>query len=166
MQIKTALPDTSSASISKGMWYVFHDGQNTIRAWGSGWTGLERIYFNDQMLADCKHLKRVEQFAFEQEGHLYKVQCSNSNLQKWQVHCSFWKDGHLVCTLKCKRRKVFNVRPTFAHLAAGLLVGVIGGVLKMPAWFGIVFIFISLSLTLLTTAKTDDFIIEQESDHS
>ena len=46
----------------------------------------------------------------------------------------------------------------------GLLVGLIGGLLNMPAWFGVVFIFISLSLTLLTTAKSEDFIIEQDAD--
>jgi hypothetical protein len=28
--------------------------------------------------------------------------------------------------------------------------------------FGVLFIFLSLSLTLLTTAKTEDFVIEQE----
>lgn len=164
MQMHPSLPENSSASLSKGMWYVFHDGHNTIRAWGSGWTGLERVYFNDQILANCKHLKRVEQFAFERDGHRYRVECSNNNLQKWQVQCSFWKDEHQVCALKCKRRKILNVRPTFAHLMTGLLVGLIGGLLNMPAWFGVVFIFISLSLTLLTTAKSEDFIIEQDAD--
>jgi hypothetical protein len=166
MPIQNELPDNSCASLSKGMWYVFHDGHNTIRAWGPGWSGLERVYFNDHILANCHHRKRVEEFAFERDGHSYRVHCSNSMRHKWQVHCSFWKDDQPVCTLKCRRRKIFNIRPTFAHLVAGLLVGLIGGILKMPPWFGVMFIFMSIGLTLLSTAKTEDFIIEQDKDNS
>jgi len=162
MSLQSTLPENSCASLSKGMWYVFHDGQNTIRAWGPGWSGLERIYFNDHMLTKGRHRKRVEEFMFEQEGHRYRVQCSSSNRHRWQVHCSFWKDDLPVCTLKCRRRKILNMRPTFAHLTAGLLAGLIGGIFKMPPWFGVIFIFISISLTLLTTAKTEDFIIEED----
>jgi hypothetical protein len=166
MPIQNELPNSSCASLSKGMWYVFHDGQNTIRAWGPGWSGLERIYFNDKMLTHDHTRRRVEDFAFEQDGHRYRVQCSNNLWHKWQVHCSVWKDGQPVCTLKCRRRKIFNVRPSLAHLTAGLLAGLIAGLLKMPPWFGVMFIFISLSLTLLTTAKTEDFIIEQDTENA
>lgn len=166
MATQSELPDNSCASLSKGMWYVFHDGQNTIRAWGPGWSGLERIYFNDHMLTSPRQRRRVEQFVFEQDGHRYRVECSNSERHKWQVHCSFWKDDQPVCTLKCRRRKIFNGRPTLAHLAAGLLAGLIGGIFNMPPWFGVIFIFASISLTLLTTAKTEEFIIEQDTDHS
>lgn len=160
--ISKDLPASSNASLSKGMWYVFHDGDNVIRAWGSGWAGLEQVYFNDELVAKNHLYKRLESVNFEKNNRHYHIQCTNTSLQKWQAHCVFWRDGEKLCTLKCKRRKIFNVRPTMAHMTAGLVAGLIGGVLQPPAVFGVLFIFLSLSLTLLTTAKTDDFVIEQE----
>lgn len=157
------LPSASNASLSKGMWYVFRDGENVIRAWGSGWTGLERVYFNDQLVVRHSHFKRPDSIHFEKDNHRYRIQCSNTNSQKWQARCDFWRDGEKVCTMKCRRRKIFDVRPTMAHLVAGLVTGLIGGALHAPALFGVFFIFLSLSLTLLTTAKTEDFVFEQES---
>ncbi|MCR6650689.1 MAG: hypothetical protein NVV73_03925 [Cellvibrionaceae bacterium] len=148
--------------MSKGMWYVFHDGDNMIRAWGSGWTGLERVYFNDELVARHSHLARMESVCFERGPHRYRIQCLNTSLQKWQAHCFFWRDDLKLCELKCKRKKVFNVRPTMVHLVLGMAVGLAGGALHAPAILGVVFIFLSLSITLLTTAKTEDFIIEQE----
>jgi len=160
--IQKNLPAVSNASLSKGMWYVFHDGNNVIRAWGSDWTGLERVYFNDEVVARHNHLTRMESICFEKDHHQYRIQCTSTSLQKWQAHCVFWRDDIKLCSLKCKRRKIFNIRPTMAHMVVGLTVGLVGGVLQAPAIFGIVFIFLSLSLTLLTTAKTEDFVIEQE----
>jgi hypothetical protein len=144
------------------MWYVVHDGSNVIRAWGSGWAGLERIYFNDELVARHNQLTRLESICFEKDQHQYRIQCTSTSLQKWQARCVFWRDNVKLCSLKCRRRKIFNIRPTTAHLSAGLIVGLVGGALHAPAIFGILFVFLSLSLTLLTTAKTEDFIIEQE----
>ena len=160
--IQATLPEHSNASLSKGMWYVFHDGADVIRAWGSGWAGLERIYFNDELVSRHNHLSRLESMSFEKRNHRYRIECVSTSLQKWQAHCVFWRDDVKLCSLKCKRRKIFDVRPTMAHLVVGLIVGLIGGMLQAPAIFGILFIFLSLSLTLLTTAKTEDFVIEQE----
>jgi hypothetical protein len=160
--IQNELPAVSNASLSKGMWYVFHDGNNVIRAWGSSWTGLERVYFNDELIARHSHLERIESVCFEKGQHRYRIQCISANLQKWQARCIFWRDENKLCALNCKRRKMFNIRPTTAHLTVGLCFGLLGGILQAPALLGVVFIFLSLSLTLLTTAKTADFIIEQE----
>jgi hypothetical protein len=160
--IQNTLPAVSSASLSKGMWYVFHDGNNVIRAWGSGWAGLERVYFNDELVTRHNQLTRLESICFKKGQHKYLIQCTSNSMQKWQASCVFWRDDVKLCSLKCRRRKVFNIRPTTAHLSAGLCVGLLGGMLHAPAIFGILFVFLSLSLTLLTTAKTEDFIIEQE----
>ncbi|MBC6907243.1 hypothetical protein DWB84_17525 [Saccharophagus sp. K07] len=145
------------------MWYVFNDGNNTIRAWGSSWTGLERVYFNDDLIARSNHFKRLEQIIFERDGHQYRIQCSSTSIQKWQVRCTLWRDDQKIASLKCKRRKVFNIRPSLAHLLAGIMVGILGGLLDTPAIFGILFIVISIIVTLVTTMKTSDFVIEQDS---
>jgi hypothetical protein len=156
------LPKASVANINKGMWYVFPDGSDVIRAWGSDWVGLERIYFNEQLLVVGNHLKRVDSVSFRHANHQYELRCHNYVSSRWQVRCTLYKDGALLASIRCKRRRLFEVRPTLAHLYAGLTVGVLAGLLKAPVWSGVGFIFLALSLTLLTLAKTDDFVIEQD----
>lgn len=158
----STLPALSHANVNEGMWYVFYDGDIVIRAWGSSWTGFERVYYNDIILQRNSSASPQDEYCFKQKNHLYRIRCKTKNVQRWQVECELWKDHKLIQTIKCKRRKLWNVRPILAHLWMGLSVGLIGGLLKMPWWFGIVFIFSALTTTLLTTAKTGDFIFESE----
>lgn len=159
---QSTLPTFSHANVNEGMWYVFHDGETVIRAWGSSWTGFERVYYNDVILHRSSSSHREDQFSFTRNKDRYQIRCKTKNIQRWQVECELWKDGKLLQVIKCKRRKLCNIRPTMAHLLTGLSAGLIGGLMKMPWWFGIVFIFASLAITLLTTAKTRDFVFEYE----
>lgn len=159
---RSPLPALSHADVNKGMWYVFHDGDAVIRAWGSNWTGFERVYYNDVILQRYSSDSRQEQCSFSENHHFYEIHCKTQNLQRWQVECELWRDDKLVQVIKCKRRKLWNVRPTLAHLWVGLGAGLISGVMNMPGWFGIIFIFTSFTTTLLTTAKTGRFIFESE----
>lgn len=159
---KNTLPALSNANITEGMWYVFYDGDNVIRAWGSSWTGFERVYYNDIILQSYSCGSRREQCSFKKNDHFYQIRCKTKNLQRWQVECELWKDRKIVQVIKCKRRKLWNIRPTLAHLWVGLGAGLISGVMKVPGWFGIIFVFVVLATTLLTTAKTGDFIFESE----
>lgn len=156
------LPRVSTASISRGMWYVFNDGPNIIRAWGSTWLGLERVYFNDQLIERGDHIKRQEQYSFSIAGNDYRIQCISHNQQTWQVECSLWRDDKKIDGWRCKRKKILNIRPTLAHLYVGIGAGMIGGLFKLPFWYGIFFVFASTILTLITTAKTDDFVFERD----
>lgn len=155
------LPSFSVASVSKGMWYVFEDGPNQIRAWGSSWLGLERVYFNQTIVQHWSHLKRKEQYHFSVNGDEYRIECFTKNYEKWQVECILWKNNVKIDGLRCRRKKIVNIRPTLAHLYAGITAGIIGGLFNLPFWYGIVFIFFSMSLTLITTAKTGTFIFEK-----
>lgn len=158
------LPMLSNADANHGMWYVFRDGDAVIRAWGSSWTRLEQIYYDNVILKRYSNTRRRGHYSFSKNGHHYRINCRTGSVQRWQVECELWKDDQLVQVIKCKRRKLWNLRPTFAHLCVGLGTGLLGGLMNMPWWFGIVFIFASLTTTLLTTAKTGDIIFEHEQD--
>lgn len=158
------LPQLSNADANHGMWYVFRDGDAMIRAWGSSWTRLEQIYYDNLILKRYSNTRRRAQYCFSKNGHHYHIACKTRSVQRWQVECELWKDDQLVQVIRCKRRKLWNLRPTLAHLCVGLGTGLLGGLMKMPWWFGIVFIFASLTTTLLTTAKTGDIIFENEQD--
>lgn len=160
MSHRHILPQLSNADANHGMWYVFRDGEDVIRAWGSSWTRLEQIYYGNVILKRYPNTRRRGQYSFSKNGHHYRIDCNTGSVQRWQVECELWKDDKLVQVIKCKRRKLWNLRPTFAHLLVGLVTGIVGGVMAMPWWFGIVFIFASLTTILLTTAKTDQIIFE------
>lgn len=159
---QSTLPAFSHANVNEGMWYVFRDGDTIIRAWGSSWTGFERVYYNEVILHRSSISRREDQFLFIRNNSCYQIRCKTKNIQRWQVECELWKDGKLLQVIKCKRRKLCNLRPTLAHLLAGISAGIISGLTKMPWWFGIIFIFASLAITLITTAKTRDFVFVYE----
>lgn len=153
------LPSQSSASVSKGIWFVFQCNGNIVRAWGSCWTGVERIYFNDELVMES--WKRDDHYIFQRQGHEYQIFFCTRSVAQGKIRCRLYQDGTQVGAYHSKRRKVLNMRPTIAHLASGLGIGLLAGLLSMPPWFGLVFIVFSFIITLLTTAKTDNFIIEQ-----
>lgn len=156
-----SLPQTPTASLNRGMWYVFHDGPNVIRAWGSTWVGLEKIYFNNQLIDSCTKLKRTKQHMFSIGDRKYLIKCITHAQLKWQAECQLWRNGSLLDGLRCKRKKVLELRPTLAHVYLGILLGILGGLLDMPVLYGIVFVGTSIILTLLSTAKTEEFVFEQ-----
>lgn len=155
------LPDLPTASIDKGLWFVFRDGPNLIRAWGATWVGIEKVYFNNHLIQQYDHLKKQEQYCFSIEGQEYRIQCrANPNI-KWQVECLLWRNGSVLESLQCRRRKLVGLRPTHAHLYLCIILGIAAGLFNMPATFGIVFVGASIILTLLTTVKTKNFTFEQ-----
>lgn len=152
------LPTQSSASASKGIWFVFWCNGNIVRAWGSCWTGVEQIYFNDELVLTS--WKRDDHYVFRRDGHEYQIYFCTRSVAQGKIRCRLYQDGVKIGAYHSKRRKVLNMRPTFAHLYAALGAGLVAGLLAMPAWFGLVFIVFSFLITILTAAKTDDFIIE------
>jgi hypothetical protein len=48
------LPEKSEASTSSGIWFVWNDGNNTIRVWSSAINGKEKIYLNDKLISEKK----------------------------------------------------------------------------------------------------------------
>lgn len=161
LTVSQRLPLSPSASTKHGMWYVFHDGTNTIRAWGSHWMGLERIYFNDKLLKHWGHLKKRDEYAFCINGREYRIQCVKSSESRWQVECLLWCNGVKVDGWICRRKRLLNLSPTLAYLYAGIITGMIGGLFKLPPWNGVFFLFLMLLITLVASAKTDRFVFER-----
>lgn len=154
----TRLPEQSSASATKGMWFVFAEGGNKIRAWGSCWTGLERVYFNDEMVAQS--FKRDNVYVFRHGRDEFQVDFCTRSVSEGKIQCSLHKNGEPVGMFKSKRRRLLNARPILIHLGASLGIGIGAGYMPIPSWFGWVFVVMSLLITLLANAKTDEFVIE------
>lgn len=140
------------------MWFVFKDGPHFIRAWASYWIGLECIYFGEEQIAQTQ--KREDNFNFEKYGASYRIEFCTRSVSLGHVRCALYKNGSHIQTISSKRRKVLNTRPVLVHIGAGVILGTLMGLLHLPAWAGITFIMLSLIITLLTSAKKDDFVIE------
>ena len=153
------LPELSRASASKGLWFVFKDGAHTIRAWGSYWTGLERIYFDNDLILQAP--SRADSFEFQHQNNVYRIEFCTRSVAIGQMRCSFEKNSEVLSTYASKRRKVINVRPIAVHIFAALVFGLLTGILNLPLWSSFVCIMLAFALTLLSNAKTDDFIIEE-----
>lgn len=155
----TPLPIQSRASATKGLWFVFKDGEHFIRAWGSYWTGIERIYFDEQLVLHSP--TRAQAYEFTRAANHYRVEFCNQSVAIGQLHCAFYKNGQLHSSVRSKRRKVINIRPIYAHIGACLGFGLAAGLLHLPPWSGFICIMLSFAITVLSNAKKDDFIIEE-----
>lgn len=119
---------------------------------------MEQIYFNNELVLTS--WRRDDHYVFRRDGHEYQIYFCTRSVAQGKIRCWLYQDGVKIGVYHSRRRKVLNMRPTFAHLYAALGAGFIAGLLAMPAWFGLVFIVFSFLITILTAAKTDDFIIE------
>lgn len=138
---------------------MFSDGEHRVLAWGSYWTGLERIYFDDELVLQSS--TREEVFEFQRNNTRYRIEFCPHSIAIGQLRCAFFRDGELLSSLRSKRKKIINIRPVYAHIAACIIFGVLAGLAHLPLWAGFLSIMISFALTLLSNAKADEFIIEE-----
>lgn len=70
----SALPENSQKSFKEGVWFVFKDGENTIRLWLSNKNGKEQFYINDEIVSEKKALMKVKaSHEGEFKGDVYRV---------------------------------------------------------------------------------------------
>ncbi len=157
------LPECSRASASNGMWFVFKDGDDIIHAWGSYWTGLERLFLNGVLKVQTTARNQPIEFASAQ--HLFRVELCAKKLAIGQLKCTLFKDGEPHVTIRSKRRKVINTRPIVSHIVACGLFGLLAGFFALPLWSVLSCFMLSFGITLLSNAKTDTFVIDQRNDN-
>lgn len=114
------LPNESSFSISKGMYFVYKDEQNTIHAWSSI-GGKEYIYLNGELIHKTQNYDTSSEHIFtDKNDSTYKVKYI-VNFSNSLTQCQIFKDGNLAKTFMCQPRKkeAFNIK-RFSVLAISL----------------------------------------------
>lgn len=106
---------------TKGMYFRFIDGENSIEACFASFSGVEKIYLNENLISEAKGygLSSSHEFASEQQS--YKLELQSISLLKGEMRCSLHRDGELV-----NEFKVYRVKPPEWHNYA--FGGVVGGV--------------------------------------
>ena len=124
------IPETSEASIRKGNWFIFPDGEHTIQIWGSNLNGKEQVFLNGQLVSEQRSMKLNSAHTFTTpQGVRYEVLFGSPGLLKGVLTCTVTKNGVPVKTFHTRFVKGNNV--TWKRLAFLLLAGVAFALLQI-----------------------------------
>ena len=125
--------EIAEASFRKGSNIVFKDNSKTIRIWGSGWTGREKIWVNDKLVSDRRSFGFNPWHRFDFDDHLYEVIINVDGENFGAILVSILKDGVLTYRAQTNNvTKTKNGKPSLAY-AISVLIGAIAGFLVMTA---------------------------------
>ena len=146
------MPNTSQVSLGKGAWFVFPLGTMTIRAWGSGISGLERIYLANTLVSEQKQrFDRISVHNFAIDGEPYSVTFKTQGCFTFWLECSLAKDGVPVKTLLGKQgRSSCSPKRLFLSIVAGAIIGIGANYFQLPLWITISL----LAVVILAQRKT------------
>ncbi len=74
----------------KGYWFYFQDGDDEIAVFGSGWSGKEIVYFNDNPVSECRNVKFKSTHEFVANEKNYRVVYEVVGMLKGHVKCSLY----------------------------------------------------------------------------
>ena len=74
----------------------FQDGDDEIAVLGSGWSGKEIVYFNDNPVSEDRNIKFTSNHEFTKNGKHYRVVYTVASMMTGEVHCKLYIDDNLV----------------------------------------------------------------------
>ncbi len=96
------LPFRSSASYTKGLWFVHEDEQVIVRVWASTMSGKERIYINNDLVSEkSTGLKFISVHRVEYGKDQYEIELALIDFQRYDVECNIYCNGHLLKSFAC-----------------------------------------------------------------
>jgi len=83
-------------SITKGYWFYFQDGENEIAVFGSGWSGKEIVYFNDDPVSEDRNIRFKSTHEFTKNGKHYRIVYEVVSMMTGEVNCQLFIDDVLT----------------------------------------------------------------------
>ena len=148
------LPDTSEASFARGFWFVFHDSGRTIRAWGSAFSGLERVYVDDAVVSEGRNLKREGVHQFTIGGVGYSITFRNSSVLKGPLVCRLEKNRLVVKALSCSYRRNIPMLIAFFLTMVAIVV-----LFDPPTW---ALVAVAICGAILCLSIGSHFLVEED----
>ena len=84
------------ATLLKGHWWAFDCDGDEITIHGSSFSGMERVYINDELVFAERSISICSRHQFVHEDQEYKVHLSLVSLSKGDIECLLIKNGHIV----------------------------------------------------------------------
>jgi len=113
-------------TITNGYWYYFEDAGVRVTAHGSGYSGQETVYVNDEVVSDKRNLGMKSSHEFCHMGNDYEVRFQVTNLLTATVACALYKNGEYVTTETKAYRNMDGksaLKPISLFFVAGLIFG-------------------------------------------
>ena len=85
-----------SVSVMNGYWFYFQDGDDEIAIFGSGWSGKEIVYFNDNPVSEARNYRFTSEHTFTKRSKRYKVVYRVVSMLTGEVKCELYIDDELV----------------------------------------------------------------------
>lgn len=125
-----------SFSFTKGYWFYFQDGDNEIAAFGSGWSGKEIIYLNDNPVSEDRSYRFSNDHEFTHKGKHYRVRFKMASFWKAELKCSLFINGQLVEERK-KAALVKVGKKSWSAILVFFVIGMVFGFLgaKIAKYF-------------------------------
>ena len=85
------LPTEPNAGLLNGIWFVFPDGDRTIRLWGSTLSGKEKIYVDGELVQESRSLRTKATHEFNIDSDVYRTEFSVT--LRGRTTCVLYKNG-------------------------------------------------------------------------
>lgn len=87
----------STATFANGYWFVFEDGPHQIAVFNSAWSGKQKVYFDDTIVAEGRNLTGFNSvLAFEVGADLYEVRYLMTSFLKAEIECLVIKNDAII----------------------------------------------------------------------
>lgn len=120
--------DLEIVSLKGGYWFYFQDGDDEIAIFGSGWSGKEIVYFNDNPVSEARNLKFISNHEFSKGGKDYRIVYKVESMWRGEVHCSLYINDKLHDTQK-KAVMVKSAKSVWKAISFYFVIGFIFGFL-------------------------------------
>lgn len=157
------LPETSQASLFKGIWFVHRDEKNIIRVFVSN-TGKEKVFLNNDLMSEKQNIKLASDHQFEDEKrNSFTVKLFSDSIIKGELNCSIIKNNEVAKSFKGQLKKGNNLTlnrlvPIIISSAAFVFI------MKhydLPKHAFYVFLFIVLVISFITSDHGEIIITEE-----
>lgn len=153
----------SQGSIYKGIWFVFNDNENTIKVWGSGTSGKEKVYLNDTLVSEKRNLKMNSQHTFSDSNQTnYEVKNINTNIMKGILECHLYKNGEVLKKYECRFdiKRMLNTKSLLTLFGGATIIGVMTGLGYIPDYLLFILIIILVAFNFVVF-KPKKFLIKE-----
>lgn len=132
------LPDKSSISMKHGVWFVHHDGKNSIKIFCSNF-GKEEVYLNENLISEQRSLKIPREFSFnDEDGTKYQIKLEAANVLKG-MECYVYRGEELIKSFRTKLiRANKNKYSRFIFYLPALLIVLLIDFFNFPIFYNII----------------------------
>lgn len=157
------LPESSIASTLNGVWFIWKDGNNIIRVWGSALSGKEKIYLNDTLVSENRNMTTNSAYQFkDSEENNYEVKTNVPSKFKGVVECEFKRNGELKNKQICKfiSSRKFKIKHLGIFILGFVLIFLLHYSLNISETIVFVLMFILIGFIFMNAGKKQ-YLIEE-----